>query len=185
MIDDPWTLKLEGLLLEIAREAQREHKKYYVGGGFAIDLSIGKITRPHEDLDFYPMESDTDFWKNWFKKKGFIISKDPDMLDYPKSFLPTNEQKDYFSDVYPVTIGENGEISMLYKDGSQKVWEGKSWNEVQLVKYKGAPVFIENPETVLSQKLEYIKEHGGELSDKHKHDFKILGRYRICRACAR
>lgn len=113
-VSDKWTLTLEGLLLDIAKTAQETNKKYYIGGGFAIDLTVGKLTRSHEDIDFHPEEKDTNFWKDWFKGRGYIISRDPDMEDYPNAFLPTNENKDYFGDVYPARFEEDG-ISLSKK----------------------------------------------------------------------
>ena len=63
---DEWSLKLEALLLKIAEAAQKHHKRYYFGGGFAIDLTFGGLSRSHEDIDFAPMEEDTEWWKDWF-----------------------------------------------------------------------------------------------------------------------
>jgi hypothetical protein len=102
---DHWTQQLEALLLKIAHVAQEAGKRYYIGGGFAVDLTFGGLSRPHEDIDFHPMEEDTQWWKDWFTSQGYLISKDPDMNDYPYAFLPTNEKHDYFADVYPVKVG--------------------------------------------------------------------------------
>jgi hypothetical protein len=175
-IIDEWTLQLEKLLLEIATTASTENKQYYFGGGFSVDLSLGKLTRPHEDIDFHPLEKDTEYWKQWFLQRGFLLGQDPDMEKYPNAFLPTNERQDYFADVYPVTIGPNQEVTMVNQDGKIEVWPGKSYGNVQRVIYKGVPVFIESPESVLAQKAQYIKDNGGTLSDKHTHDFEILGK---------
>jgi hypothetical protein len=63
---DQWTQRLESFLLRIATTAEEAGKRYYIGGGFAVDLSFGGISRPHEDVDFHPMEEDTRWWKDWF-----------------------------------------------------------------------------------------------------------------------
>jgi hypothetical protein len=172
-IIDPWTLQLEKLLLQIAQTAKEQNKKYYFGGGFAIDLSFGEITRKHEDLDFYPMEEDINWWKVWFQKNGFLISRDPDMRDFPHAFLPTNKNNDYFADVYPIKIGEQGEIMMLWKDGHYGIWKGKSYFDNKKVVYKDVSVYIENPSQVIQQKLDYAQEHAIELSEKHQHDITL------------
>lgn len=176
-ITDPWTLKLEALLVDIATAARENNKRYYFGGGFAIDLNLGKLTRAHEDLDFYPEEKDTEWWKEWFKSKGFIISKDSDMANYPNAFLLTNENNDYFADVYPVRIEKSGEISMLRKDSTHGTWEGKSFKEVRHVDYKNTSVYVENPATVIKQKLKHASEHQAPLSEKHKLDIENYEKY--------
>ncbi len=183
-----WTALLEALLLCIAESAQKYSKQYYFGGGIAIDLTFGGVTRPHADLDFYPREEDTAWWKDWFRTQGYITSKDTDMEPLRNAFSMINENNDYFADVYPIAVGKNGEISMaVYKgtqavwdgmltiNGERAIWEGKSWNDIRSVAYKGQTVFIENYRTVLMQKEAYIKIHGGVLSEKHLRDFERAG----------
>jgi hypothetical protein len=48
---DEKTSLLETLLLHIAETAHKEHKPYYFGGGIAVDLSLGGLSRPHGDLE--------------------------------------------------------------------------------------------------------------------------------------
>jgi Aminoglycoside-2''-adenylyltransferase len=55
---------LEKLLLQVALAAQKHNKPYYFRGGIAVDLTFGGLSRPHEDLDFYPLEVDTEWWKD-------------------------------------------------------------------------------------------------------------------------
>jgi hypothetical protein len=175
---DHWTQQLEALLLKIAHVAQEAGKRYYIGGGFAVDLTFGGLSRPHEDIDFHPMEEDTQWWKDWFTSQGYLISKDPDMNDYPYAFLPTNEKHDYFADVYPVKVDENGTISVTHTPEYQgrPWWKGKSWKEVQLITYKGQRIAVEHVRTVLQQKKEHSQWHGGTPTGKHLHDFHRAGR---------
>ena len=174
---DQWTQQLEALLLDIASTAQTAKKRYYIGGGFAVDLAFGGISRPHEDIDLAPMEEDTDWWKDWFRSKGYRISKNHDMKDYPYAFLVTNEKNDYLVDVYPVRVGQDGIVSITYSTGYQgrQWWKGKSWNDVRLVTYKGQTVMVENYASVLQQKAEHYQWHGGEPEGKHLHDFRRAG----------
>lgn len=184
-----WTALLEALVLRIAEAAQKYQKPYYFGGGFAIDLTFGGLTRSHADIDFYPREEDTAWWQEWFRSQGYITSKDTDMEPLRNAFSVINEANDYFADVYPVAVGASGEISMAVYAGTEVVWdgmltiqgdrarwEGKSWNEIRSIIYKGQTVSLENYKTVLMQKEEYIKLHPGEvLSEKHLHDFQRAG----------
>lgn len=175
---DQWTQQLEALLLDIASAAQKAGKRYYIGGGFAVDLTFGSISRHHEDIDFHPMEEDTPWWKDWFCSKGYIISKDPDMEEYPYAFLPTNKNHDYFADVYPVRVSTDGSIAVTHTDKyrGRRWWEGKSWNDVRRITYKGQTIMVEDYVTVLQQKEGHIKAHGGTLQEKHLHDFRRVGR---------
>jgi len=177
-VRDQWTQQLEALLLDIASTAQKAGKRYYIGGGFAVDLAFGGISCPHEDIDFAPMEEDAEWWKDWFRSKGYRISKDPDMNDYPYAFLVTNEKLEYFADVYPVRVEKDGTISVTHTPGYQgrPWWKGKSWNNVKQVGYKGQTIVVENYPSVLQQKVEHYRWHGGMPEGKHLHDFRRAGR---------
>src|SRR5207248_781000 len=123
-------------------------------------------------------EEDTQWWKDWFRSKGYLLSKDPDMNKYPYAFLLTNEHHDYFADVYPVKVNKDGSISITHiaEFHGRRWWEGKSWNDMKQVNYKGQLITVENYETVLQQKEGHIKVHGGTLGKKHLHDFQRAGR---------
>jgi Aminoglycoside-2''-adenylyltransferase len=193
---DEKTFTLETLLLQIASAGQKHNKPYYFGGGIAVDLSFGGLSRPHEDLDLYPLESDTAWWKDWFRSKGYIVSSDSDMEALPNAFSVIryshdnfNKSQDYLADVYPIHIGSGGEISMAVKEGADKVWDGmltikgargiwqgKTWNGVRKITYKGQAIALEDYRTVLMQKVAYIRLHPGEsLSEKHLYDFTRAG----------
>lgn len=189
---DQKTQELEALLLQIAHAAEQSHKQYYFGGGFAIDLTFGGLTRPHEDLDFYPLEADTQWWKEWFRAAGYVVSQDTDMTDLQNAFSilrpargEQDKDRDYLADVYPIAVADDGTISMQVSSGIRTIWDGmltvtgdrafwpgKSWHDVRSVTYKGQTVVLENCKTALAQKEAYIKLHPGQaLSEKHLHDF--------------
>lgn len=175
---DKWTLDLEKLLLDIAKAANENSKKYYFGGGFSLDLLLGKLTRSHEDIDFLPLEKDTQWWRDWFESKGFILSKDPDMDKFPNVFKVTDEKDSYYVDVWPIKIGTNGEILWLTKDGSYLAFSGHSYKETKTINYKGIPLVVEYPENIINQKIKHSKEFNIELSEKHKHDLRLFKKYK-------
>ena len=186
---DQWTLKLEALLLHIAETAQKHYKRYYFGGGFAIDLTFGGLSRSHGDVDFYPLEEDTQWWKDWFRAQGYLPYKEKDMENLPNAFSILTQDNVYVAEIYPIAIGSNGEISMFVSDGTHDIWDelltiegtrglwqGKSWNEVRTVNYKGQSIAVENYKTVLRQLEDYRKIHPQEAYlEKHLHDFKRAG----------
>ena len=111
------------------------------------------------------------------KKKKKTSKIEEDMKDFPNAFLVTDKKGYYVADVYPIKIGNKGEITMLWKDGSHGVWKGKSWYEVRIVKYKGQDVIVENYKTVLTQKRNHMKEHKGEKMRKRDfHDFSLFNK---------
>lgn len=171
-----WTEKLERLLLEIAKAAYENNKNYFFGGGFSIDLSLGKLSRDHEDIDFHPIETDTDWWRSWFENKGYVLSKSSDMKNTPLAFLLTDNKNSWIADVWPVNIEPDEKKSLLNIKGEHDVWQGKNWNERKEIKYKGIPVVVENPESVLEQKINHARKMKVCLSRKHQHDFTSMGR---------
>lgn len=182
---DQWTLMLEALLLRIAETAQKHQKRYYIGGGFAIDLTFGGLSRPHGDVDLYPLEEDTQWWKDWFRSQGYLLYKEKDMVNLPNAFSILTEDQVYVAEIYPIAIGSSGEISMLVSsgthdmwdelltiEGTRGLWQGKSWNEVRTVNYKGQAIVVENYHTVLQQLEDYRKRHPqAAYLEKHLHDF--------------
>lgn len=191
---DEKTAALESLVLRIAHDAARHRKKYYIGGGFAIDIAFGGLSRAHDDIDFYPLEADTLWWKKWFSEQGYAISIDVDMAPLRYAFLVSGQVEPAtgvagLADVYPIAVDDVGSISMAVRPGATEVWDGmlsisggrgiwpgKSWRNVHGVMYKGCKIFIEDYHAVLAQKEAYIRLHPSErLGDKHLHDFRRAG----------
>jgi hypothetical protein len=186
---DHWTLKLEALVLSIAEAAQQHQKRYFIGGGFAIDLTFGGLSRPHGDVDFYPLEEDTQWWKDWFRSQGYVLYKEKDMENLPNAFSILTQDQVYVAEIYPVARGSRGEISMLVSEGTHDtwdevltiqgnhgLWQGKSWDEVRAVTYKGQAIIVENYHTVLHELENYRKRHAQEAYlEKHLHDFERAG----------
>ncbi len=186
---DQWTLQLETLLLHIAGTAQKHNKQYYFGGGFAVDLTFGRLSRPHGDIDLYPLEEDTDWWKEWFRAQGYLLYKEKDMENLPNAFSILTQDRVYVAEIYPIASGSNGEISMavsegthdiwdelLTIEGTRGVWQEKSWHEVRTVNYKGQAIAVEDYKSVLRQLEDYRKRHPqAACLEKHLHDFARAG----------
>lgn len=171
---DAWTLRLEELLLEMAQHANAHRRQYFVGGGFAIDLSFGRLTRRHADIDFHPMEQDIDWWQIWFVNQGFRMGKDPDKRDFPHAFLVIDDEGRTLVDVHPVKIERGGEIFQYEMYGGHAKWEGKHWNNIEIVNYKGVDVHLERAESVLHQRVTHSQKYNKPLSAQHKHDQKLM-----------
>ena len=171
---DLWTVRLERLILEIAKTARHHKKKYFLSGGFAIDLAFGSITRSHEDIDFHPLEKDAKWWEKWFVKRGYLIKTTKDTKLFKYAFVVFDRKSNYVADVYPFTATNTGRISMVDKNGIKRVWKGKSWKKSKGIKHKGVIITIENPRTIIFQKMHHAKEFHIKLSKKHLHDLEIF-----------
>jgi len=167
-----YTNGLVSLAILIAETAQKNNKDYFIGGGFAIDFTIGEITRNHHDIDFHPLLDDYDWWKTWFLNKGYKI-KEPAAAAYPETCRVKNQNNDSIVDMWPFKIQDN---DLLIKYNSDYINAKRHLTELRKIKYNNTEIWIENPERVLEQK---IREAGGEsnLRPQDIHDFEVMGKY--------
>lgn len=168
---DEYTKRLVDLAGEIAKAAAEHQKEYFIGGGLAIDLSVGRITRNHHDIDFHPMLEDAGWWVAWFKQRGYRVRKRADP-NFPETFKVKDSRGEPILDMWPFKLA-NGKLLINYKgnyaDG------GRHWQEVRAVDYNGITFKIENPQRVLDQKLRHVRQ-GQKLRPPDLHDFRLLGR---------
>lgn len=168
---DQYTRHLEILLMKIAQSAKENGKDYFIGGGLAIDLSLGKMSRNHHDIDFHPMLEDASWWIKWFKDKGYEVKNRQDP-EFPETWNVFNSNNEAIIDMWPLRL--ESETSLINHNG-EYTDSGRHWEETKLVKYKDVDIKIENPERVLEQKTRHVKQ-GQEYRLVDLHDFKLLGR---------
>ncbi len=147
---DEFTLSLETLALEIAKIAEQNSKKYMIGGGWALELTLGKITRNHHDIDFFPLKDDVVWWRNWFESQG-LKTKD-EQTNEGLIIKVLGNKKETLVDMVPSDLGN-----------------------VMSVIYKGIKIFIDDPQKILDEKLRNAKE-GKPLRRQDLHDISIMGR---------
>jgi hypothetical protein len=176
-IVDAWTERLIALLLQIAAAAEQHGRRYFISSGLAVDLAFGGLSRAHEDIDFHPLEADTEWWKEWFVAQGYVIDHDPDMAQFPYAFLVTNAQREYLADVYPMREAADGTVEITHTGDyeGRPWWAGKSWRALRRITYRGQRIVVEPYETALAQKAGHVLWHGGMLDEKHLHDFRRAG----------
>jgi hypothetical protein len=90
MSTDLRTKLLMDLVKYIAQTATQNKKGYCIGSGFSVDFSLGKITRPHEDIDLVIDVGDTDWWKAVFRELGYTVGKYEYMEFFPDAFTVNN-----------------------------------------------------------------------------------------------
>lgn len=160
-----YTHNLVNLALDIAQAG----KPYFFGGGFAVDFSVGKITRNHHDIDFHPRVEDIDWWLKWFQDKGYTTRK----FDW-KGFEEVYkvEQGDDIVDLWPFKLEDN---KLMIKRDGEYVETERRFDEVRTVKFQGIDVCIENPLRVLEQKQRHA-DKGEDMRPQDEHDFALLGK---------
>lgn len=173
---NPKTINLNNLLLEIIKTSQKYGKKFFVSGGFALDIEIGKITRNHDDLDLHPMERDILCWKRWFKKKGFKIRYNIEIKDKTKAFVAHSPDSQFYVDMYGVRVSENGKLSSA-ESGRRHDWAGTTWQQtVKRKTWQQKKVNILHYQGILWLKKQTAKKKKGVLRKKDWHDLKLFKR---------
>lgn len=167
---DVYTHSLFDLVLQIAQTAQKYDKQYFIGGGVAIDLSLGKITRNHHDIDFHPLLEDFDWWKRWFKKQGYT-TEEPADEDFEETCHVLNLNGDNVVDLWPMKL-INGKAFCKYKGKYTNT--SRYWHETRLVVFENTKINVENPKRILEQKIRQAKK-GKQLRPQDLHDFTVLG----------
>lgn len=166
-VDDE-TLSLMDLAGEIAKIATKEDKKYFIGGGLAIDLSLGKISRNHHDIDFHPLLADLSWWIEWFKNYGLVVKK-IEGSEFPETFNIFDQKGEMVVDLWPMDLKKG---VLFINQGGKYVDAGRHWEETRVCNFNGVAFRIENPQRVLEQKLRHEKQ-GQPLRDQDRHDLEL------------
>ena len=164
------TKQLENLVVKIAEAAEENKKEYFIGGGFAIDLSLGIISRNHHDIDFHPMLSDYSWWIDWFKNQGYEVRNRQDPM-FPETWWIYNSKKEFLVDMWPFQL-DNGILTINHQ--GKYIDAKRHWNETRVISYKNTKIRIENPQRVLEQKTRHVKD-SKMYRPIDLHDFKLLG----------
>lgn len=167
---DQETMTLVVLACEMAKIASQENKKYFIGSGLAIDLSLGKISRNHNDIDFHPMLTDLSWWIQWFKDQGLVVKK-IEGSQFPETYNVFNQKDEMVVDLWPMNLKEG--ILFINQDGKY-VDAGRHWEETRMCEFNEVIFRLENPQRVLEQKLRHVKQ-GQPLRDQDIHDFQLMG----------
>ena len=167
------TTSLNDLLLEIIKAAEKNRKRLFVTGGFALEIEVGRLTRNHDDLDLQPMEEDITWWKKWFKNKGFRVGYNDGIKDKTKAFMAHSHDSSFYADMYGVKVAKDGALSSAER-GKRHNW-GSTWQKVIKQKaWRGKKVYVIEYSTVLWLKKETVRKGQGKIRKKDIHDFKLF-----------
>ncbi|QQZ09954.1 nucleotidyltransferase domain-containing protein [Heyndrickxia vini] len=132
------------------------NKTWFIAGGCAIDLFIGKETREHKDIEFAVFRKDQlylkEYLKEWeFKKviKGEFYTWGNEFLELPihEIYASLNEEK------IEILLNETKENDWLFR---RDVRISYPLNSVWSITKTGIPYL--NPEIVLLYKAKYTRE---------------------------
>lgn len=143
------------IIKDIFKIADEQNKFIFIKGGWNIDLSHGKQTREHEDVDFHYDLKDKLFWQQYFQEKGFK----PEIKDDRYTVYEKEGSK---IDMEAVVVSENtitwklGGTSKITDVCEEKVFSG--------FKFRGMKLGVEK----------YLKEKHAERREKDKHDLEII-----------
>ena len=167
------TLKTFEKLLEWSEIANKFSKLLIVQGGYAVDLSYGKLTRNHDDLDLIVKEEDL----NWFKERLIVdvykikVHEDhnPDLsfCAYKFNFILEDS---VCLDLEGINIDKQ---VWDRNDGEKFVWPTIPGKLYQVVTVEGISLKYLSPELVYEFKKKQ-QDAGWDKREKEDHDFKIL-----------
>ncbi len=144
---------------EILQVAQENNKFIFLKGGWNIDLSFGRPTRHHDDIDFHFDIKDIDFWKAWFKKHSFSVKKETDWYfvfskgNIHIDFGGVEVSKDKL-------IWEQGNSSKISDVIEPATWRNVKYNKMKL----GVEEYLKNK----------YAQNGHGLRKKDLHDLRII-----------
>lgn len=90
------------LLKEIASILEDKGIDYWVTGGYALDIAVGRLTRKHEDTDFLIKVEDSGRVSRALEKKGYLISYVRDRIvakknDKTANLIPIEKTDGHYS----------------------------------------------------------------------------------------
>jgi len=159
-----------GFLKKFAQTAKENKKKLIVWGGWAIALQVGKEFRENEDLDFFILEQDIEWWKSYIKSLELNISHNvSNGKENPYYF--TAKGKDIWIDFVVIKVDEKNNV---FWSGSKKEAFPGSFNEVFEEKVLDeALVLILSNEASYKYKKDHIL-NGKPLRWKDQADFLMM-----------
>ena len=134
--------------------------KYWVDGGWGVDILTGKQNRDHRDLD---IDFDSVYEKvllGALKNKGYKIT-----TDWSPSRLEMHHPELGFLDIHPLVINEDGSAKQAAPDGG--------WYEFE-AKWFSSSVFEGRIIPCISLEAQKIFHSGYELRDVDHIDLKNL-----------
>jgi len=156
--------------------------QWYVAGGWALDLFLNRLRRPHDDLDIVAFRCDqVELYNHLIDDWPLLKVTD----DIERHHLSPWERGDWlelpvFQVVLKVKESDGAtEIEVLFAESEGDEWYHREWtdvrrplSEVGMLSEVGVPYLA--PEIVLFYKSGHVLIKGGMNEEKDQADFKEL-----------
>jgi hypothetical protein len=143
--------------------------KFWLRGGWAIDFLLGKVTRPHDDIDLITWIQNREQLEQALAEAAFEQT--------PVNELFRGRQSDFRKDDVDITFGyitSTNDGSLIMNGLAEWVWRSDSLS-LQSLMLNGITAFVLNPRQLLEEK-EVYKEIGRKPRPKDEDSKKILHR---------
>lgn len=143
--------------------------KFWLRGGWAIDFSLGKVTRPHDDIDLITWIQNREQLECALIESGF------EQTPVREQFR--GRQSDFRKDDVDITFGyitKTNEESIIMNDLPEWVWQDDSMLPQSLM-LNGLSAHVLDPRQLLEEK-EVYKQIGRKPRPKDEDSINILHR---------
>lgn len=152
------------LLREIDTLLTEANIPYWLRGGWAIDFMLGKITRPHSDIDLVAWKKHTAVLQKYMVNAGFVLSRD---LGAQIDFVKEGQ------DISVVFVAINDKGLLFTPDIPDWIWLSNALT-YPICEVKDLRCQVVAPAQLLREKLEYKQATNRPLREKDKHSIAIL-----------
>lgn len=134
--------------------------KYWIDGGWGVDILAGKQTRSHRDIDINFDSQHTEKLLNLLLEYGYEVD-----TDWKAVRIELYSEKYGYLDIHPFVLQEDGTAKQADLEGG--------WYEFEK-DFFGNAVFEGKTIPCISVKGQKIFHTGYDLRDKDKHDILVL-----------
>ena len=147
-------------LLEVLDLLDSINMRYWIDGGWGVDILLGKQHREHRDIDVDFDGEYAEILLNKLKEKGCEI-----VVDWSPSRIELCHTKLGYIDIHPLTINEDGSARQADPQGGWYEFEAK-WFSAALFEGRVIPC--------ISAEAQKLFHSGYELREIDKTDMKYL-----------
>jgi len=102
-------------IIDMVQFIAEQNRPYFVGGGFALVFSYGKIYRCHGDIDLFFLPEDRNFWLSKLDKYGISFIENTDRNGNPIIRMSTPDARRWIGDIKFVSKGDLAEDGLPHR----------------------------------------------------------------------
>lgn len=158
------------ILLELANIANKNNKKLFIQGGWAVAIQVGKGFRENEDLDILILDRDLEWWKKELQTLGLKLST---MFSEGKNetYYFQAIKQDTHIDIGVIKVENDKVISLAEKTPKEYNFSFKDLFEKKT--FENTPIWVMSKQALYRIKKELVVVK--EIRWKELSDFVMLG----------